>query len=93
MAVGDVAVSSPVRLGAPSGVATSPHSTSPHLTSGVATSFGFDHPPKVTLMLKAAGAKSSRDQKGKKGSKSGHGFSADNPYGQKKTGDKRQFAH
>jgi len=61
--------------------------------AGVATSFGFDHPPKVTLMLKPGGAKAGREQKGKKGAKSGHGFSADNPYGTKKTGDKRQFSH
>ena len=69
--------------------------------AAVARSFGFEHPPKVTLMLKAnakedkgsqrAGAQGGKGGRGKVGS--GHKFSADNPYGQRGSGDKRQFSH
>ena len=69
--------------------------------AAVASSFGFDNPPKVSLMLKAnakeGGAR--RGHKGKKGGAgareggSGHGFSADNPYGKRSAADGRQFAH
>jgi len=61
--------------------------------AGVATSFGFEHPPKVTLMLKANAKEPSRRKGAQKGGRqsSGHAFSADNPYGRRKEGDKRQF--
>lgn len=68
--------------------------------AAVAASFGFEHPPKVTLMLKAnakeAGRKGAVGAKGKKEKAkagSGHTFSADNPYGQRASGDARQFSH
>ena len=68
--------------------------------AAVAASFGFEHPPKVTLMLKAnakeGGRKGSGGGKGGKDKAkagSGHRFSADNPYGQRESGDARQFAH
>jgi len=63
--------------------------------AAVASSFGFEHPPKVTLMLKA-NAKDGRKQAGKgrdRAGGSGHKFSADNPYGKRSTTDARQFAH
>eukprot|EP00316_Scyphosphaera_apsteinii_P023121 CAMPEP_0119304746 /NCGR_PEP_ID=MMETSP1333-20130426/5888_1 /TAXON_ID=418940 /ORGANISM="Scyphosphaera apsteinii, Strain RCC1455" /LENGTH=603 /DNA_ID=CAMNT_0007307679 /DNA_START=17 /DNA_END=1829 /DNA_ORIENTATION=- len=49
----------------------------------VAKSFGFEHPPKVTLMVKANAKDPQRRSKSKKGASklSGHSFSADNPYG------------
>ena len=64
----------------------------------VAESFGFEHPPKVTLMLKANAKESGRKGGGKGGkgmskAGSGHKFSAENPYGQRGSGDTRQFAH
>ena len=68
---------------------------------GVAKSFGFEHPPKVTLMLKPNAKEGGGDRRGgKKGGKgrggkgaSGHGFSADNPYGKRGKADGRQFSH
>ena len=63
---------------------------------GVARSFGFEHPPKVTLMLKVNAKDASRRQGNAKGlSKkgTGHKFSADNPYGKRSSKDERQFAH
>ena len=65
--------------------------------AGVATSFGFEHPPKVTLMVKA-NAKEPQRRKGHKGGKggdsrgTGHTFSAENPYGRRGPGDSRQFS-
>ena len=68
--------------------------------AAVATSFGFETPPKVTLMLKANSKESAR--KGAGGGKrgrdqakagSGHRFSAENPYGQRGSADARQFTH
>ncbi|KAL1522854.1 hypothetical protein AB1Y20_017821 [Prymnesium parvum] len=64
--------------------------------NGVAASFGFEHPPKVTLMLKANAKENKKGRPGKKGSDrkaTGHGFSADNPHGKRSEGDKRQFSH
>ena len=81
------------------------HGARPLDLAAVATSFGFEHPPKVTLMLKAnakeaanGGRKGGGGPGGKKGREqskagSGHKFSADNPYGQRQNGDARQFAH
>jgi len=64
--------------------------------AGVAHSFGFENPPKVTLMLKPTATGSSRKAGGKgKGQEkigSGHKFSADNPYGKRADSDKRQFS-
>jgi ATP-dependent RNA helicase DDX18/HAS1 len=70
----------------------------------VAVSFGFHRPPKVQLNLdsKAAnGRKRIGDGKGMERAKggsdyrrqkgTGHGFSADNPYGKRDASDKRQF--
>ena len=63
---------------------------------GVAASFGFTNPPKVTLNLKPNAKEGGGDPQRRKGAQShrntGHGFSADNPYGKKAAGDKRQFA-
>ena len=61
-----------------------------------AASFGFEHPPKVTLMLKADKSqrgKGSGKGADKKAGGSGHKFSADNPYGKREANDKRQFSH
>ncbi|KAK3282443.1 ATP-dependent RNA helicase ddx18, partial [Cymbomonas tetramitiformis] len=67
----------------------------------VATSFGFNCPPKVNLTMES---KSASKRKGKKSeladAKSGelrakgngHAFSADNPYGKRAQGDTRQFS-
>ena len=70
----------------------------------VALSFGFHRPPKVQLNLdsKAAnGRKRIGDGKGMERAKggsdyrrqkgTGHGFSADNPYGKRDSSDRRQF--
>ena len=63
---------------------------------GIAASFGFTNPPKVTLNLKPNAKEGGGDPQRRKGAQShrntGHGFSADNPYGKKAPGDKRQFA-
>ncbi|RQM22858.1 hypothetical protein B5M09_005028 [Aphanomyces astaci] len=62
----------------------------------VAKSFGLTVPPKVTLPVKTAGKdgkKRKREDGGTKYGKSGHQFSADNPYGKKAKHDSRQFAH
>jgi ATP-dependent RNA helicase DDX18/HAS1 len=72
----------------------------------VAKSFGFEHPPQVPLTFghKPTDRVQRRNGGGglgngyKKGAavisrkKSGHGFSAQNPYGQRQQGDKRQFS-
>lgn len=60
----------------------------------VGYSFGFTAPPRVDLAL----GKEKRNKKvanGKRGrmSATGHSFSADNPYGKRPAGDKRQFSH
>jgi len=63
----------------------------------VAASFGFSCPPKVTLNLDSSAAKfRKKNPAGRGGGRpegrgSGHGFSANNPYGKKAAGDKRQF--
>ena len=66
--------------------------------AAVAASFGFENPPKVTLMLKPTATGSNRKAGGKgktnaKAGASGHKFSANNPYGQRSGADARQFAH
>jgi len=61
----------------------------------VAKSFGFSVPPKVDLNMdrvKARTKKGDSNSNSSKFSKSGHGFSASNPYGNKKQGDQRQFS-
>lgn len=68
---------------------------------GVAKSFGLQVPPKVTLPVKTTGKTAKRkgtsfdDDRGSgnKFQKSGHAFSADNPYGKRAATDKRQFSH
>ncbi|KAG3108352.1 ATP-dependent RNA helicase [Phytophthora idaei] len=69
---------------------------------GVAKSFGLQVPPKVTLPVKTNGKTGKRkdtsfdndgSSRGGKFQRSGHAFSADNPYGKRASGDKRQFAH
>lgn len=72
---------------------------------GVAKSFGFTTPPLVQLnfgikpsdRVKRRGGGGGfgdgyKKSGGKPSSKSGHGFSADNPYGKRDSGDKRQFS-
>lgn len=74
---------------------------------GVGRAFGFSVPPRVDLDFSARGDKKGEkrtsqqkrqqsfeggDKKKRKfESQSGHAFSADNPYGKKAAGDKRQF--
>ncbi|GLE03715.1 hypothetical protein PINS_up012617 [Pythium insidiosum] len=65
----------------------------------VAKSFGLQVPPKVTLPVKTTG-KTAKRQRGdddsggkRKFQRSGHAFSADNPYGKRDASDKRQFMH
>ncbi|OQR90008.1 ATP-dependent RNA helicase DDX55,related [Achlya hypogyna] len=58
----------------------------------VAKSFGLTVPPKVTLPVKTSGKEGKRKREDKY-SKSGHAFSAENPYGKRAKDDKRQFAH
>lgn len=74
---------------------------------GIGKAFGFSVPPRVDVNFSARGDKSSRgggkrkhlegDEGGggkkQKYSKSGHTFSADNPYGKRAPDDKRQFSH
>jgi ATP-dependent RNA helicase DDX18/HAS1 len=75
--------------------------------AGVGAAFGFSVPPRVDLnfsprgdrkMVRKKVAKDARRQAtGRTGpreaySSSGHAFSAENPYGKKKSGDKRQFS-
>jgi ATP-dependent RNA helicase DDX18/HAS1 len=76
--------------------------------SGVGKAFGFSVPPRVDLNFSARGDKKAPtgrtnqarrvegaepQQKGRKDfGSSGHAFSADNPYGKKAAGDKRQFS-
>lgn len=67
---------------------------------GIGKAFGFSVPPRVDLNFSARGDKKTRkrgreeedtDPRKKHFQQSGHAFSADNPYGKKKEGDKRQF--
>jgi ATP-dependent RNA helicase DDX18/HAS1 len=68
----------------------------------VAVSFGFSVPPKVNLNLDSNAAKFRKQRKSggpllpgmdkpKGRAKSGHTFSAANPYGKRADSDKRQF--
>jgi len=69
--------------------------------SAVGRAFGFTTPPRVDLAFSMKGSKVRRHNgqvtKGAKGKKgmlsSGHSFSASNPYGNRSSGDKRQFSH
>lgn len=71
--------------------------------AGVGKGFGFTVPPRVDLNLSARGPEkrgrnqlrkppSAGDGKKDRFGTSGHGFSADNPYGKRAEGDKRQFS-
>eukprot|EP01138_Halocafeteria_seosinensis_P006930 gb/GECG01007088.1/.p1 GENE.gb/GECG01007088.1/~~gb/GECG01007088.1/.p1 ORF type:complete len:854 (+),score=140.74 gb/GECG01007088.1/:1-2562(+) len=72
--------------------------------AAVGKSFGFSVPPRINLNLKTTGQKVRRRGGGGgfgddskrphyfKKKASGHAFSASNPYGKRKEGDKRQFA-
>ncbi|TDH68716.1 hypothetical protein CCR75_009175 [Bremia lactucae] len=69
---------------------------------GVAKSFGLQVPPKVTLPVKTNGKTGKRKGTsfGNDGSalrgkfqRSGHSFSASNPYGKRASSDTRQFSH
>jgi len=72
---------------------------SPSHSLQVAKSFGFTVPPKVNLNVSAKGTRVKRKgfgagwAKGKEKPKSGGNrhFSAQNPYGKRDAGDKRQF--
>lgn len=62
--------------------------------------FGFSVPPRVTLNLKGNPKASKKrglhgDEGGsiRKRQSTGHAFSADNPYGRRAPGDRRQFVH
>ena len=70
---------------------------------GVGKGFGFSVPPRVDLNLSARGPEkrgrnklkkpvSAEGGKKERFSSSGHAFSADNPYGKRAEGDKRQFS-
>ena len=63
---------------------------------GVAKSFGFDNPPKVTLMLKPnqkEGGSRKAGARAQNQNRAGAGFSAANPYGKRQAaGAKRQVA-
>lgn len=62
----------------------------------VAKSFGFAVPPRVNVNIESKAAHTRKAQKLGTGAdyrrqKTGHGFSASNPYGRKEAGDNRQF--
>lgn len=71
---------------------------------GIGRAFGFSVPPRVDLNFSARGDKKGRSKRPREGEdnndndpkkkhfqQSGHAFSADNPYGKRVDGDKRQF--
>ena len=63
--------------------------------AGVSKSFGFAVPPRVSLNLEskaAHGRKAKANAADYKHGKSGHAFSAGNPYGTKQVSDRRQFS-
>jgi ATP-dependent RNA helicase DDX18/HAS1 len=64
---------------------------------GVGAAFGFTTPPRVDLSFspkgRKGGGKGDSKAPGKAPKASGHAFSAENPYGVKPKGDKRQFTH
>ncbi len=55
--------------------------------------FGFNAPPKVELSIRDKARRKAPQGKGagKGGARSGHAFSASNPYGVRDPNDKRQF--
>jgi ATP-dependent RNA helicase DDX18/HAS1 len=62
--------------------------------AGVATAFGFATPPRVDLNFSPKGRKQQAgNARDKQKQSSGHAFSAENPYGKKAEGDRRQFTH
>jgi len=63
--------------------------------AALAKSLGFTAPPRVNLNLESKAGAARRSKKraledGGSARKSGHGFSAANPYGRREAGDKRQ---
>jgi ATP-dependent RNA helicase DDX18/HAS1 len=63
----------------------------------VGLAFGFSTPPRVDLAFSARGDKRNVKRNTKSATQkrlgSGHTFSANNPYGKREAGDKRQFSH
>ena len=65
----------------------------------VGLAFGFATPPRVDVAFSAKGSRRHNGQKLKSGgakkggSRGGHEFSAQNPFGKRKGGDSRQFQH
>ena len=66
--------------------------------AAVARSFGFTTPPRVNINIESRAAHTRKAIKGGTGAgvdyrrqKTGHGFSAQNPYGKRAEGDRRQF--
>jgi ATP-dependent RNA helicase DDX18/HAS1 len=59
----------------------------------VGLSFGFTAPPRVDLALGKEKRKTAGNGKKGRMSGSGHSFSAENPYGKRPDGDRRQFSH
>ena len=62
----------------------------------VAKAFGFSVPPRVNINIESKAAHTRKAQKSGQAAdyrrkKTGHSFSADNPYGRKENGDNRQF--
>lgn len=63
----------------------------------MARSFGFSTPPRVNINIESKAAHTRKAQKAGSGGadyrrmKSGHKFSAANPYGARQAGDNRQF--
>lgn len=63
---------------------------------GVARAFGFTVPPRVDINLSIKGnvkRRRTKETATSKKTKSGHAFSADNPYGVRQRHDSRQFAY
>lgn len=62
----------------------------------VAKSFGFTHPPRVNINIESKAAHTRKAKATGAGAdyrrKTGHNFSASNPYGKRAEGDTRQFA-
>jgi len=59
--------------------------------AAVAASFGFQGPPRVSLNLESKAKHGRAAKREEIGKRSGHAFTADNPYGRRTEGDTRQF--